>query len=115
VLVYSDYDDYAKGDTFPAGQWLPETGVQVGSTLRSRGDPTTPGWSCRAGEEKCERVDKEDVVRNGYMPGVPSLPISGKDGEELHKAIGGRVASDMWQGREGARFIILGQVQGLLT
>lgn len=113
VLVYSDYEDYAKGYTFPAGQWLPETGVQVGSTFRAQGDPTTPGWPCRAGEEECERVDKEEIVRKGFMPGVPSLPISGKDGEELHKAIGGQVAPDNWQGRKGTPVYHLGPGPGV--
>lgn len=115
VLVYSDYEDYAKGDTFPAGQWLPETGVQVGSTFRAQGDPTTPGWSCQAGEEECERVDKEEIVRKGFMPGVPSLPISGKDGEELHKAMGGQLAPDNWQGREGTPVYHLGPGPGVVN
>ncbi|XP_078168016.1 putative glutamate carboxypeptidase LAMP1 [Carex rostrata] len=115
VLVYSDYEDYAKGDTFPAGQWLPETGVQVGSTFRAQGDPTTPTWSCRAGEEECERVDKEEIVRKGFMPGVPSLPISGKDGEELHKAMGGQLAPDNWQGREGTPVYHLGPGPGVVN
>ncbi|KAJ1688094.1 hypothetical protein LUZ63_019484 [Rhynchospora breviuscula] len=115
VLVYSDYQDYAQGDVFPDGQWLPETGVQRGSTLRMQGDPSTPGWSCRVGEEECERVDKEEIVRQGFMPAVPSLPISGKDGEELHKAIGGQVAPDDWQGREGSPVYHLGPGPGVVN
>ncbi|KAJ4821253.1 Transferrin receptor protein 2 [Rhynchospora pubera] len=115
VLVYSDYQDYAQGDVFPDGQWLPQTGVQRGSTLRMQGDPSTPGWSCRVGEEECERVDKEEIVRQGFMPAVPSLPISGKDGEELHKAIGGQVAPDDWQGREGSPVYHLGPGPGVVN
>lgn len=115
VVVYSDYKDYAKGEAFPAGPWLPETGVQVGSTFRALGDPVTPGWSCRAEEEECERVDKEEVVRQGNMPAIPSLPVSGKDGEELHKAIGGQAAPDDWQGREEAPVYRLGPGPGVVN
>lgn len=115
VLVYSDYEDYAKGEAFTDGPWLPETGVQVGSTFRALGDPVTPGWSCRDKEEDCERVDKEEVVRQGFMPAIPSLPVSGKDGEELHKAIGGQVAPDDWQGRKEAPIYHLGPGPGVVN
>ncbi|KAJ4768510.1 Transferrin receptor protein 2 [Rhynchospora pubera] len=115
VLVYSDYEDYAKGEAFPAGPWLPQSGVQVGSVFRAIGDPTTPGWSCTAGEEECERVSIDEIVRRGDMLSVPSLPISGKDGEELHKAIGGQVAPDDWQGREGAPVYRLGPGPGVVN
>ncbi|KAJ3704062.1 hypothetical protein LUZ61_007767 [Rhynchospora tenuis] len=115
VLVYSDYEDYAKGKAFPAGPWLPESGVQVGSVFRALGDPTTPGWSCKADEEECERVSTEEIVRRGDMPSVPSLPISGKDGEKLHKAIGGKVAPDDWQGLEGAPAYHLGPGPGVVN
>jgi N-acetylated-alpha-linked acidic dipeptidase len=115
VLVYSDYKDYAKGKTFTDGMWLPETGVQIGSTFRALGDPVTPGWSCRTGEEECERVDIEEVVRQGFVPAIPSVPISGHDGEKLHKAIGGQVAPDAWQGQKEAPVYRLGPGPGIVN
>ncbi|KAJ3672942.1 hypothetical protein LUZ60_006316 [Juncus effusus] len=115
VVIYSDYKDYQKDLAFPAGPSLPPTGVQVGSTFRGIGDPLTPGWTCSANEEECERKSVKEVVKEGLMVRIPALPVSGKDGEEIHKAVGGQVAPPDWQGREGAPVYRLGPGPGLLN
>ncbi|KAJ0464290.1 putative glutamate carboxypeptidase II [Helianthus annuus] len=115
VLIYSDRKDYGggRGGTkwFPDDTWLPPGGVQVGSVLNGAGDPTTPGWP--SSMEGCERLSEDEVERAGDIPLIPSLPISGADGEEILRWIGGVVAEDEWQGDEDAPVYRIGRVQGL--
>ncbi|XP_035844336.1 probable glutamate carboxypeptidase LAMP1 [Helianthus annuus] len=91
VLIYSDRKDYVGGGGgtkwFPDDTWLPPSGVQVGSVLNGAGDPTTPGWP--SSMEGCERLSEDEVERAGDVPLIPSLPISGADGEEILRWICG--------------------------
>lgn len=91
---------------------MPPSGVQVGSVFRGLGDPTTPGWAS-AGD--CERVSVEEVVSDGLMPGIPSLPVSSRDGEAILRTIGGLVAAADWQGEEGAPVYRLGPGPGFVN
>ncbi|KAI7755187.1 hypothetical protein M8C21_008736 [Ambrosia artemisiifolia] len=68
----------------------------VGTVYNGAGDPTTPGWP--SSTEGCERLSEDEVERAGDVPLIPSLPISGADGEEILRWIGGEVAEDGWQG-----------------
>nr|XP_011468171.1 PREDICTED: probable glutamate carboxypeptidase 2 isoform X1 [Fragaria vesca subsp. vesca] len=103
VLVYSDRKDYGGGGGgrwFPEEKWLPSSGVQVGTVYNGLGDPTTPGWAST--EEECERLSDEEMDQGGDLPLIPSLPISGADGEAILRAVGGQVAKDDWQGSGNA-------------
>ncbi|XP_035835236.1 probable glutamate carboxypeptidase LAMP1 [Helianthus annuus] len=115
VLIYSDRKDYGGGGGgtkwFPDDTWLPPSGVQVGSVLNGAGDPTTPCWP--SSMEGCERLSEDEVERAGDVPLIPSLPISGADGEEILRWIGGVVAEDEWQGDEDAPVYRIGRVLGL--
>lgn len=94
AIVYTDAKDYGGGrwgKWFPNDRWMPPSGVQVGSTYRGLGDPTTPGW---ASVGDCERIGTEEVVESELMPAIPSLPVSSKDGEAILRTISGQVASD---------------------
>lgn len=100
VVVYSDRKDYCGGGTwFPDDKWLPPSGVQVGSLFKGAGDPTTPGWPSTGA---CERLFDDEVEKGGDVPLIPSLPVSGADGEAILKSIGGQVANDDWQGGKDA-------------
>lgn len=99
AVIYSDAKDYAAGKTFPDGPWMPPTGVQVGSTFKGVGDPTTPMW---ASSEGCERLSIAEAMSSDDMPGIPALPVSWKDGETILQLIGGDVAPEDWQGGDGA-------------
>lgn len=115
AIVYSDAKDYGGGiggKWFPNDQWLPPSGVQVGSSYRGLGDPTTPGW---ASVGDCERIGIEEVVATGLMPGIPSLPVSSRDGEAILRTIRGKVAADDWQGGEGAPVYRLGPGPGFVN
>ncbi|XP_047059344.1 probable glutamate carboxypeptidase LAMP1 isoform X2 [Lolium rigidum] len=113
ALIYTDFKDYtAPGKAFPDGPWMPPTGVQVGSAFKGVGDPTTPMW---ASSEGCERVSIAEAMATDDMPGIPALPVSGRDGEEILQLIGGDVAPEDWQGGESAPVYRLGPGPAVLN
>ena len=112
ALIYTDFKDYTPGKAFPDGPWMPPTGVQVGSTFKGVGDPTTPMW---ASSEGCERVSIAEAMATDDMPGIPALPVSGRDGEVILQLIGGDVAPEDWQGGEGAPVYRLGPGPAVLN
>ncbi|CAL4947523.1 unnamed protein product [Urochloa decumbens] len=122
AIVYTDAKDFGGGSPkggkrkwFPDARWLPPTGVQVGTLYYGNGDPTTPLWpSCAAGED-CERLTAEDLAGSEAMPGMPALPVSGRDGETILKAMGGEAAPPEWQGGEGAPVYRLGPGPAVLN
>ncbi|KAM0863520.1 hypothetical protein ACQ4PT_044537 [Festuca glaucescens] len=121
ALIYTDAKDFggpgAKGKRkwFPNSRWLPPSGVQVGTLYYGNGDPTTPMWpSCAVGED-CERLSMEELDGSEAMPGIPALPVSGRDGETIQKAMGGGVAPPEWQGGEGAPVYRIGPGPAVLN
>ncbi|XXG57343.1 hypothetical protein AAC387_Pa03g4521 [Persea americana] len=102
VVLYTDSKDYG-GDRrwFPDEEWMPPSGVQVGTVYSGSGDPTTPGWPST---RSCERTSDEEVGSSGWAPPIPSLPVSSADGEAILRTIGGHVAPYDWQG--GARDLV---------
>uniref|UniRef100_A0A0E0JIJ7 Aminopeptidase NAALADL1 n=1 Tax=Oryza punctata TaxID=4537 RepID=A0A0E0JIJ7_ORYPU len=112
AVIYTDAKDYAAGEAFPDGPWMPPTGVQVGSTFKGVGDPTTPMW---ASSEGCERVSVAEAMATDDMPGIPALPVSGRDGEAILQLIGGDVAPKDWQGGHGSPVYRLGPGPAVLN
>ncbi|KAL5572532.1 hypothetical protein UlMin_022129 [Ulmus minor] len=116
ALVYTDRKDYGGGGGgarwFPEDKWLPPSGVQVGTLYKEIGDPTTPGW---ASGEECERLSIDEVEKRGDFPLIPSLPISGDDGETIMRSIGGQLANDDWQGSEDAPLYRVGPGPGIVN
>lgn len=112
VLVYTDKKDYGGERWFPAERWMPPSGVQVGSVYSGLGDPTTPGWPSTEG---CERISEEEIEMGGEVPLIPSLPVSGADGEVILRSVGGHVARDDWQGNEGGLVYRVGPGPGIVN
>ncbi|XP_022749864.1 probable glutamate carboxypeptidase LAMP1 [Durio zibethinus] len=116
ALTYTDKKDYGGGGGdakwFPNDKWMPPSGVQVGSVYNQQGDPTTPGW---ASTEESERLSVEEVERSGEVPLIPSLPISGADGETILRSIGGQIAKDDWQGSKDAPTYRVGPGPGVVN
>ncbi|XVE54176.1 hypothetical protein DITRI_Ditri03aG0059600 [Diplodiscus trichospermus] len=116
ALVYTDKKDYGGGGGdakwFPDDKWMPPSGVQVGSVYTGSGDPTTPGW---ASSEGCERLPVEEVEKSGDVPLIPSLPISGADGETILRSIGGQIAKEDWQGSKDAPTYRVGPGPGVVN
>ncbi|RLM92591.1 putative glutamate carboxypeptidase 2 [Panicum miliaceum] len=112
AVIYTDAKDYAAGKAFPDGPWMPPTGVQVGSTFKGVGDPTTPMW---ASSEGCQRLSIAEAMASDDMPGIPALPVSGMDGEAILRLIGGDVAPEDWQGGAPAPAYRLGPGPAVLN
>ncbi|XP_050269493.1 probable glutamate carboxypeptidase LAMP1 isoform X4 [Quercus robur] len=116
ALLYTDRKDYGGGggDTrwFPDEKWMPPSGVQVGTVYNGIGDPTTPGW---ASTGNCERLSEEEVEKGGDVPLIPSLPISGADGETILRSVGGDVAHEDWQGSIDAPTYRVGPGPGIIN
>ncbi|KAG8077876.1 hypothetical protein GUJ93_ZPchr0007g4738 [Zizania palustris] len=112
AVIYTDAKDYAAGKAFPDGPWMPPTGVQIGSTFKGVGDPTTPMW---ASSEGCERMSVAEAMATDDMPQIPALPVSGRDGEAILQLIGGDVAPEDWQGGDGAPVYRLGPGPAVLN
>lgn len=117
VVIYSDRKDYGGGGGgdakwFPDDKWIPPSGVQVGSVFNGAGDPTTPGWPSTG---SCERLSEDEVEKGGDVPLIPSLPVSGADGEEIIRSLGGAVANDDWQGGIDAPVYKVGPGPGFIN
>jgi len=96
-LIYSDPadDGYGAGDTYPAGAWRPDEGVQRGSVLdipiRS-GDPLTPNVGATADAKRLP------LSETGVLMKIPALPISYGDAQPFLAALAGQVAPKSWRG-----------------
>ncbi|KAK2861081.1 hypothetical protein FQN49_004560 [Arthroderma sp. PD_2] len=104
VIIYTDPQE--DGDmtelngykAYPDGPARNPSSVQRGSVLyltSAVGDPTTPGYPSNPG---CPRQDPQ-----GYIPSIPSLPISYRDAIPLLKALNGHGPKGLdlgedWQG-----------------
>lgn len=119
AVIYTDRKDYGGGaggaggeGWFPDAKWMPPSGVQVGSVYDGSGDPTTPGWASIQG---CERLSDDEVEKGGFVPLIPSLPISAADGEIIMRSMGGQVAKEDWQGSKDGPTYRVGPGPGVLN
>ncbi len=102
VLLYSDPQDdgYYKGNTYPAGPWRPETGVQRGSVqflFKYPGDPETPGVPSTMDLPDSARI-RDYAGLNGDQPSIVSIPISYHDAAPILHALKGSAVPKEWQG-----------------
>ncbi|KAK3439077.1 hypothetical protein EUGRSUZ_C03720 [Eucalyptus grandis] len=116
AIIYTDRKDYGGGGGgvrwFPDDRWMPPSGVQVGSVYTGTGDPATPGWPSTKGSE---RLSYEEIEKEGDVPLIPSLPVSGADGETIMGSLGGQLAKDDWQGSKDAPPYRVGPGPGILN
>lgn len=117
LVLYTDSKGYGGSGGggerwFPDEEWMPPSGVQVGTVYSGCGDPTTPGWPST---RSCERTSDEQLGSTGWAPTIPSLPVSSADGEAILRSIGGHIAPDDWRG--GAHDLVyrVGPGPGLLN
>jgi N-acetylated-alpha-linked acidic dipeptidase len=95
-IIYSDPKDdgYAPGETFPAGPYRPEQGVQRGAVSDTyyQGDPLTPGYGATKDAKRLP------IEGNPQLTKIPVLPISYGDAQPLLTAIGGQTVPREWRG-----------------
>lgn len=94
LLLYSDpaADGFARGPVLPEGPYRPPRGVQRGSILNSRGDPSTPGRPSTPGSARIPEPAMEGIAR------IPVLPIGYETARELLASLGGPPAPPGWTG-----------------
>ena len=100
VIIYSDPadDGWKRGDKYPEGPWLPDTGVQRGSVgymFEFPGDPTTPGVASVPSLPESERISPQ---QSKQMPKIPVTPLSYHDAWPILQNLGGPDSPREWQG-----------------
>jgi N-acetylated-alpha-linked acidic dipeptidase len=96
-IIYSDPrdDGYYQGDTYPAGAYRPEFGVQRGSVMDMPiypGDPLSPGRASEPGAARGDRASAQTILK------IPVLPISYGDALPLLRNVRGKLAPEAWRG-----------------
>ncbi|XP_002730755.2 N-acetylated-alpha-linked acidic dipeptidase 2-like [Saccoglossus kowalevskii] len=93
IILYSDPKDVAPAGQprYPDGIYLPETGVQRGSTFKDAMDPLTPGYPATA---FAYRIDDNEAA----LPKIPVHPISYADAKEILRRMQGVEVLPEWKG-----------------
>lgn len=93
LILYTDPQDdgYVTGDVLPEGPMRPPHGVQRGSVLNERGDPSTPGWPSTRDARRLQ-VDSMNVPR------IPVVAVGYGNAAELLRGLRGRTIPTGWQG-----------------
>ena len=100
LLIYSDPadDGYFRGDPYPKGPYLPDTGVQRGAIqylFEAPGDPTTPGEASTLDLPDSRRVPLET---SPSQPKIASTPLSAHDASPILAHLAGPESPRSWQG-----------------
>lgn len=98
LIMYSDPAKYATAgvntsQVYPNTFFLPESGIQRGSTFIGDGEPLSPGWPSVEG---ALRLRQEDMA--GRLPGIPAQPIGYGDARRLLEVMGGPEVPEEWRG-----------------
>ena len=93
LLIYSDPQDdgFVRGDVYPAGPMRNRDGVQRGSVMNGAGDPATPGYPSTASAKRIP-VDQMPI------PGIPVVPLSYGNANEMLEGLRGKDIPQSWQG-----------------
>lgn len=96
AIIYTDPGQFAPDgplNTFPNSWWLPDTGVQRGTSLGKQGpgDPLTPGFPSVDG------IYRKPLNQSG-LPTIPAMALSYGDAKEILRRMKGPKAPKEWQG-----------------
>ena len=96
-LIYSDPrdDGYFQGNAYPDGPWRGLGMIQRGSVMDMPvrpGDPSTPNGPSKPG------VARVPLAAIDTLAKIPVQPVSGREGAELLKRLGGQVVPEAWRG-----------------
>ncbi|KAK1287931.1 putative glutamate carboxypeptidase 2 [Acorus calamus] len=70
-------------------------GVERGTVMMGLGDPLTPGWAARVGDERLRLEDEEVKER---FPRIPSMPVSVDTAEVILRELRGPEVPEEWWG-----------------
>ena len=96
--MFSDPEDVASrgvnaSQVYPNTFFLPESGVQRGSTIQAPGDAMSPGWPSLKG---AYRLTEEEAKKS--LPKIPAQPIGYGDARRLLEVMGGPEVPEDWRG-----------------
>ncbi len=110
AILFSDpaevapYGTEAK-DVYPNTEFLPESGIQRGSTYLANGDPDTPLWPSI---EDVYRLPEDEMRVN--LPKIPAQPIGYGDAQKILEQMEGKNPPEDWKGKiEGVSYTIGGR------
>ena len=88
AIIYTDPGQFAPDgplNTFPNSWWLPDTGVQRGTSLGKQGpgDPLTPGFPSVDG------IYRKPLNQSG-LPTIPAMALSYGDAKEILRRMKGK-------------------------
>uniref|UniRef100_A0A914HWS0 Uncharacterized protein n=1 Tax=Globodera rostochiensis TaxID=31243 RepID=A0A914HWS0_GLORO len=99
-ILYSDPEEVApegQEHTFPSSIWMPPSGVQRGSTLKTNGDPLTPLLPSKKDFHK-ERLIERAQLDPETMPQIPAIPLSYGDAYHILSRMDGPEVPSEWRG-----------------
>ncbi|CAI4226334.1 unnamed protein product [Auanema sp. JU1783] len=101
AILFSDPSDVAregidKAHIYPRTVWMPEEGVQRGSTMHGDGDPLTPLYPSK--KELFSQRTIEQAKKDGIIPSIPVLPVSYTTAWQILSRMAGRPVPLNWQG-----------------
>ena len=74
-------------ETFPDEIWLPPSGAQRGTLLRTTGDPETPFYPSKQYVYRSER--EESLRARNVLSSIPVLPIGYRDAVKIMRRLNG--------------------------
>ncbi|XP_060072461.1 N-acetylated-alpha-linked acidic dipeptidase 2-like [Ylistrum balloti] len=102
VILYSDPADYGPppsnstsgmADPYPDTWWLPETGIQRGNIIMTKGDQATPGYPALWYTQRLSEEELKDK-----LPVIPCHPIGYRDAFNILGEMEGDEVLPEWRG-----------------
>ncbi|KAI1724302.1 peptidase family m28 domain-containing protein [Ditylenchus destructor] len=101
AILYSDPYDFAPelakdNKTFPDQIWLPPSGAQRGTLLRTVGDPSSP---LLPSKHYTHRITEEELLNSGVLPAIPVTSIGYRDAIKIFDNLDGpEIQDNQWIG-----------------
>jgi len=98
VIMFSDpadvtFEGTSPDKVYPNSGFLPDSGMQRGGVMLTKGDPLSPTWPSVKG------AYRQTVEETEGFPTIPSQPIGYGDAAELLSVMGGEDVPEDWKGK----------------
>ncbi|MCP9257438.1 Glutamate carboxypeptidase 2-like protein [Dirofilaria immitis] len=118
MILYSDPFDYTNGrnnlKVFPNEIWLPESGAQRGTLLKTDGDPETPLLPSKYYTYRTET--EENLRERQIMPSIPVMPIGYRDARKIMENLDGtQIKWHSWIGSMNVTYRFTGSAKFRVT
>ncbi|CAF0790038.1 unnamed protein product [Didymodactylos carnosus] len=115
VILYNDPADFASSGispdkTYPNSYFLPDMGMQRGSTLSGSGDPLTKNYP------STDYMYRNPITNNTYLPKIVAQQIGYREARELFLLMTGGKVNSSWTGAlSNVDYVYGGVVKNSLT